>query len=175
MFNLLKNLSTSQRIRYRFIYTTNKKFGSTNKNYYDVLGINSNSSKKEIKEAFYKLAKIYHPDINKGAEEKFKEINQAYEVLGDDGKRKIYDESLKYGNAYEEHPGYEEYKKTYTKGSQYYNQKAKKGDYSNYYSPRGGYQDPNFFSEAFKNMRDHEARHKMYEDFMKKQEVRYFI
>ncbi len=64
------------------------------KNYYDILGVQKNASADEIKSAFRKLAKQYHPDKNPGnktAEEKFKEINEAYEVLSDNDKRKKYD------------------------------------------------------------------------------------
>ena len=66
-----------------------------NKNYYDILGINKSSSDAEIKKAYKKLAMQYHPDRNKGdkkAEEKFKEINEAYQVLGDVQKKKNYDQ-----------------------------------------------------------------------------------
>jgi curved DNA-binding protein len=65
------------------------------KDYYKILGINKNSSEEEIKKAYKKLALQYHPDKNPGnkeAEEKFKEINEAYEVLSDPEKRKKYDE-----------------------------------------------------------------------------------
>ncbi len=67
---------------------------STNKrDYYDVLSVQKNSSKEEIKNAFRKLALQYHPDRNKAAEaeEKFKQISEAYAVLSDDEKRKKYD------------------------------------------------------------------------------------
>ena len=60
------------------------------KNYYDVLGVDKNASKDEIKKAFYKLASKYHPDKG-GDAEKFKEVNEAYQVLSDDKKRKEYD------------------------------------------------------------------------------------
>ena len=63
------------------------------KDYYEILGISRSSTDKEIKAAFRKLARKYHPDTNKGnkvAEDKFKEINEAYEVLGDKEKRKRY-------------------------------------------------------------------------------------
>ncbi|MEN9881246.1 MAG: hypothetical protein RLZZ308_429 [Candidatus Parcubacteria bacterium] len=61
------------------------------KDYYNVLGIEKSASKEEIKKAFYKLAAKYHPDKKGGDEAKFKEINEAYQVLSDDKKRKEYD------------------------------------------------------------------------------------
>ncbi len=67
---------------------------ASSKSYYDVLGVSKDADEKEIKSAFRKLAKQYHPDINKepGAEAKFKEIGEAYAVLGDAEKRKQYDQ-----------------------------------------------------------------------------------
>jgi curved DNA-binding protein len=64
------------------------------KDYYKVLGVDRNASQEEVRKAFRKLAREYHPDVAKDkarAEEKFKEINEAYEVLGDAAKRKKYD------------------------------------------------------------------------------------
>jgi molecular chaperone DnaJ len=63
------------------------------KDYYEILGVSKDASKEEIKKAYKKLAKKYHPDISKeeNAAEKFKEINEAAEVLLDDNKRKQYD------------------------------------------------------------------------------------
>ncbi len=64
------------------------------RDYYNILGIDKNASQDDIKKAYRKLAKKYHPDANqnnKTAEEKFKEVNEAYEVLGDAEKRKKYD------------------------------------------------------------------------------------
>jgi len=65
------------------------------KDYYKILGVNRSASDKDIKSAYRKLARKYHPDVNPGdkqAEEKFKEIGEAYEVLSDPEKRKRYDQ-----------------------------------------------------------------------------------
>jgi len=66
---------------------------SSKRDYYEILGVPKNSSKEDIKNAYRKLALQYHPDRNKaqGAEEKFKEISEAYAVLSDEEKRKRYD------------------------------------------------------------------------------------
>lgn len=62
------------------------------KNYYETLGVEKNASKEEIKKAFHKLAHKHHPDKNKGDDKKFKEVNEAYQVLSDDQKRSRYDQ-----------------------------------------------------------------------------------
>ena len=64
------------------------------KDYYEVLGVDKNASQDEIKSAFRKLAKKYHPDINHDADapEKFKEAEEAYSVLSDEDKRRQYDQ-----------------------------------------------------------------------------------
>ena len=61
--------------------------------YYEILGVNRNATKDELKKAFRTLARKYHPDVNKApdAADKFKEIGKAYETLSDDNKRQIYD------------------------------------------------------------------------------------
>lgn len=69
------------------------------KDYYSLLGVNKTASQEEIKQAFRKLARKYHPDVNQGnkqAEAKFKEVNEAYEVLSDPDKRKKYDQFGQY-------------------------------------------------------------------------------
>jgi molecular chaperone DnaJ len=70
------------------------------KDYYSILGVPRNATQEEIKEAYKRLAKKYHPDRNPGdktAEEKFKEINEAYQVLSDPQKRAQYDRALEFG------------------------------------------------------------------------------
>ncbi|MBD2518490.1 DnaJ domain-containing protein [Nostoc sp. FACHB-973] len=69
------------------------------KDYYAILGVNKTASQEEIKQAFRKLARKYHPDVNPGnkqAEARFKEINEAYEVVSDPDKRKKYDQFGQY-------------------------------------------------------------------------------
>jgi molecular chaperone DnaJ len=90
----------------------------TTKDFYETLGVSKNASGDEIKKAYRKLARKYHPDLNPGdkkGEQRFKEINEAYDILGDSKKREEYDRSGKSpfeggGAWYEEFrsPGYEE-------------------------------------------------------------------
>jgi molecular chaperone DnaJ len=82
----------------------------TKKDYYELLGISKDASETDIKKAFRKLARKYHPDVNpsnKAAEQKFKEINEAYEVLSDPKKRQQYDQfgHAAFGAGYGPGPG----------------------------------------------------------------------
>ena len=94
------------------------------KDYYAVLGVPKGASQDDIQKAYRKLARKFHPDVNKdaGAENKFKEISEAKEVLGDADKRAKYD---RYGSAWkaaQEHggtppPGYEEFQFDFGQGA----------------------------------------------------------
>jgi curved DNA-binding protein len=78
------------------------------KDYYKILGVDTKATEKEIRQAYRKLARKYHPDVNPGdtaAEEKFKEINEANEVLSDPEKRKKFDELSAYYQQYGQMPG----------------------------------------------------------------------
>jgi DnaJ-class molecular chaperone len=81
------------------------------KDYYKILGVSRDADQKAIRQAYRKLARQYHPDVNpndKAAEEKFKEINEANEVLSDPEKRKKYDEMQDYYQRYGHWPGTEQ-------------------------------------------------------------------
>ena len=70
------------------------------KNYYDILGVNKNATQDDIKKAYRNLSKKYHPDKTGGDDSKFKEINEAYDTLGNEDKRKEYDNPNPFGNIF---------------------------------------------------------------------------
>src|SRR6202035_4898542 len=68
---------------------------STKQDYYDLLGVSRKAPQKEIRQAYRKLARKYHPDLNPGdksSEEKFKQVQEAYDVISDPKKRQMYDQ-----------------------------------------------------------------------------------
>ena len=69
--------------------------GNDDSDFYSLLGIDRNASQSDIKKSYFQLAKKYHPDVNPSSEakEKFAKINNAYETLSDEGKRRIYDQT----------------------------------------------------------------------------------
>ncbi|MYK25516.1 MAG: J domain-containing protein, partial [Dehalococcoidia bacterium] len=86
------------------------------KSFYETLGVSRSASEKEIRSAYRKLARRYHPDVNpndKGAEERFKEIQGAYDVLSDDDTRKKYD---KYGDRWQQADQFEEMERQRAQG-----------------------------------------------------------
>ena len=116
------------------------------KDYYETLGIKRDASDAEIKSAYRKLARKYHPDVNKTkeAEEKFKDINEAYEVLGDKDKRKRYDSlgaGWQGGADYTPPPGFENFGFNFNQGG------AQSFDFG---GGAGGFSD--FFASLFGDM-----------------------
>ena len=83
-----------------FIVLRKEHAMANKRDYYEVLGLSKGCSEDDIKSAYRKLAKKYHPDLNKSAdgEEKFKEIQEAYAVLSDENKRQQYERKKKYTN-----------------------------------------------------------------------------
>src|SRR3954454_12033182 len=122
------------------------------KDYYEVLGVPRTASEADIKKAFRKLARQYHPDVaktKKGAEEKFKEINEAYEVLSDPGKRKKYDElgpNWKAGSEFRPPPGWQNFGGGAAVGNRRGGGGANMGDYDFHF---GGTGFSDFFEQLF--------------------------
>jgi DnaJ-class molecular chaperone len=75
----------------KYYYFSSVKAYNSSKNYYKILDVSENAEQNEIKKSFRALAKKYHPDSNKGKEDLFKEVNEAYQVLSDLSIKKDYD------------------------------------------------------------------------------------
>jgi len=104
------------------------------KDYYKILGVEPDADKKQIKTAYRKLARKYHPDVSKqdDAEAKFKEVSEAYEVLKDDGKRAEYDDIRQYGahdQQFQPPPGWQSGRQHGAAGNAQY-----EGDFSDFFS-----------------------------------------
>jgi len=110
------------------------------KDYYEILGVSRNADTSTIKSAYRKLARKYHPDVNKTkeAEEKFKDINEAYEVLSDKNKRQRYDSlgsSWQGGADYTPPPGFENFSFNFNQGgAQTFNFGSRAGGFSDFFS-----------------------------------------
>lgn len=135
------------------------------KDYYEILGILRNASQQEVKSAYRKLARKFHPDVNKSsdAQTKFKDINEAYEVLGDEAKRKRYDQlgsSWSQGADFTPPPGFEGF--NFSNFSNFSSSGSSQGGFSDFFSaifgdilnqqaqnPRGGYSSFGGFQDAF--------------------------
>lgn len=107
------------------------------KNYYDILGVSKDASEKDIKKAYRKLAAKYHPDKNpdnKDAEAKFKEINEANEVLSDKDKREKYDTLGSNWEAYQNTgDDWKQYANQGNDSNQFYRQQAEDEDFSSFF------------------------------------------
>jgi curved DNA-binding protein len=118
------------------------------KDYYETLGVPRTASEADIKKAFRKLAREYHPDVAKNkkqAEEKFKEVNEAYEVLSDPAKRKKYDElgpNWSSGSEFRAPPGWESFR---TEGG--YPGRGSRGEEFEFHFGGTGFSD--FFEQLF--------------------------
>jgi len=120
------------------------------KDYYQILGVSRDADQKTIQKAYRKLARQYHPDVNpndKAAEEKFKEINEANEVLSDAEKRQKYDEMSTYYQRYGQWPGATEPTGAGFRGGNYQYRTVNENDLEDIFGGRSPFSD--FFETYF--------------------------
>jgi curved DNA-binding protein len=117
------------------------------RDYYKILGIKKNATTDQIKKAYRKLARKYHPDVNSDpdAEKKFKDVGEAYEVLKDPEKRKAYDQ---FGANWKEGSQQQQYQQQYKQ--QYQQQGGDKGDYG--FDFGGGFGEQGDYSDFFESL-----------------------
>lgn len=145
------------------------------KDYYKILGVSENSNNDELKKAFRKLAKKYHPDRNKddeGAKLKFQEVNEAYGVLSDEKSRKEYDEKRAAFNNEKENKSSRNATQSSRKKEQKSNTRSKEDameDLNNYFSNFFGF-DPksnNMNKDKLKKQKNPIDTSNMFESFFK--------
>lgn len=92
------NFTKSIKFFYRQVRGVSSQVGKKPKNHYASLGVSAKATQSDIKAAYYKLSMIYHPDKNKdsAAEEKFRDISEAYETLSNVQSRKFYDRGINF-------------------------------------------------------------------------------
>lgn len=93
-WNLEKLIKIMFRVAKYYCFSSIKAYNSS-KNYYKILNVSETAEQKQIKKSFRELAKKYHPDTNKGKEDLFKEVNEAYQVLSDLSIKRDYDQQRK--------------------------------------------------------------------------------
>ena len=144
------------------------------KDWYKILQVAKNATPEDIKKSYYTLAKKYHPDVNKGSDENFKEINRAYEILSNEDSRRQFDQNAA-GDSYSSstqntysnyHYGYNTKGKSYSKPSGYsssefyeYQKRSKRqdGDYvyrSSYSFKKKRNYDAESANDFYKNFRE---------------------
>lgn len=125
MFRLLNRCNSCENVKVKNQISVTKCFVCfRNKSFYEVLGLDSTATAKDIKSAYYKLSLQFHPDKNSGSAEsvsKFREITEAYEVLGNPEKRKLYDQKGTFQNQYPRNESSNQY---------YYRPRSYRGPYT---------------------------------------------
>lgn len=170
MMNLLKAAGRASSQKRCFFYSFPAFSFSEMKDYYKILGVSPTASQSEIKSSFYRLAKMYHPDVNKNTAEKFKEINEAYETLSDEFKKRVYDQQL---NRRDQQQAYSRYQSSNPYGDprtyqnqEHYQQNRRRGPDSDYYD--------DIFNARMRDYEERMKRAKYYEDFYRYNQQRHY-